>query len=239
MKKFLFEVAIVLLASAWSLKGQSTSKPDPTEIRNFELHAVRIDNEATEILTAVRLMLPPDTKLYLDFSRKILIVRGTPVVLDEAGKLISELDKPKKAYRITYTVNESDGGKRIGTQHFSLTTSAGQRSVLKQGSKVPIVTGSYDQGKAGSQTQFTYLDIGLNFDATPEDLDGAVSLKSKVEQSSIAPEPSTFVTDPIVRQSILENCSLVTLGKPLTLGSLDVPGSTRHLDIEVVVEPQK
>jgi hypothetical protein len=26
------------------------------------------------------------------------------------------------------------------------------------------------------------------------------------------------------------------LGKPLVLGSIDIPGSTRHLDVEVVME---
>jgi hypothetical protein len=30
--------------------------------------------------------------------------------------------------------------------------------------------------------------------------------------------------------------SFVLPGKPLVLGSMDIPGSTRHLDVEVVME---
>ena len=41
-----------------------------------------------------------------------------------------------------------DGGKRIGTQHFAMIVVTGQRTVLKQGSKVPIVTGSYNAGSS-------------------------------------------------------------------------------------------
>jgi hypothetical protein len=38
-------------------------------------------------------------------------------------------------------------------------------------------------------------------------------------------------------QATLQSTALLTAGKPVMLGSLDVPGSTRHLDIEVVLEP--
>jgi len=42
--------------------------------------------------------------------------------------------------------------------------------------------------------------------------------------------------DPIVRQTVMESTSFLTQGKPLMLGSVDIPGSTRHLDVEVVME---
>jgi hypothetical protein len=86
----------------------------------------------------------------------------------------------------------------------------------------------------------TYLDIGLNVDAEVDDFSGGLKLRSKLEQSSIAEEKSGIgPTDPIVRQSVLEGTSLLTLGKPMVLGALDVPGSTRHLDISVVAEQVK
>jgi hypothetical protein len=43
--------------------------------------------------------------------------------------------------------------------------------------------------------------------------------------------------DPIVRQSVLEGTSMLSVGKPLVLGSLDIPDSTRRLEIEAEVEP--
>jgi len=64
-------------------------------------------------------------------------------------------------------------------------------------------------------------------------------LKSSVEDTSAAPERSEIagVREPIVRQSTLKGESLLAPGKPLALGSMDIPGSTTHLQIEVVMEP--
>jgi hypothetical protein len=56
-------------------------------------------------------------------------------------------------------------------------------------------------------------------------------------QSGIAEERSGIGTqDPIIRQTTLEGTSTLVQGKPLVLGSLDVPGSTRHQEVEVVSE---
>jgi hypothetical protein len=142
--------------------------------------------------------------------------------------------------RLTYTVTEMDGEKRIGTQHFAMTAdpSSGD-SILKVGSRVPIATGQYNAGSTAvlANTQFQYMDVGLNFSARLREFPTGVEITSKVEQSSVSEEQSTLGrNDPVIRQAVLQNTALLTPGKPVMLGSLDVPGSTRHLDIEVVLE---
>jgi len=42
--------------------------------------------------------------------------------------------------------------------------------------------------------------------------------------------------DPVVRQTTLSTTALLNPGKPVMLGALDIPGSTRHLEVEVVLE---
>ncbi len=42
--------------------------------------------------------------------------------------------------------------------------------------------------------------------------------------------------DPVVRQTSVEGTAFLTAGKPVVLGSLDIPGSTRHLDVDVMME---
>jgi len=67
-------------------------------------------------------------------------------------------------------------------------------------------------------------------------LDG-VRLRTKVVQSSVAEERSSVgAPDPIIRQTTLEGTSTLVQGKTLVLGSLDVPGSTRQQEVEVVAE---
>ena len=53
--------------------------------------------------------------------------------------------------------------------------------------------------------------------------------------------PATQPTGPLrdelaVRQAVLTNADVRTPGRALVLGSLDTPGSTRHLEIGVVLE---
>src|ERR1700728_2440213 len=97
------------------------------------------------------------------------------------------------SYRLTYTITVTDAGKRTGVQHFTMTISAPtNRGTLKIGEKIPVATGSYNtDGKGnGAQTQFTYLDVGLNINATLTEEPNGVQLVSKLEQSSVAPIPA-------------------------------------------------
>ncbi len=194
-------------------------------------------DDALEIRYALHAVLPANTVVEYNRPQNALLVRTTPELMVVARRIVADLDRPKKTYRVTYTITEFDAGKRIGTQHFALIIVSGQRTTLKQGSKVPVATGTYKDGSASAQAQFTYLDVGMNIDASIEDSSTGLRLKSKVEQSSIA--DSSVIADvkePIIRQSVIEGISLLSLGKPLVLGGIDVPGSTRHFDIEAVVE---
>jgi type II secretory pathway component GspD/PulD (secretin) len=231
--------------TATTEKGNSASRQeisanarvDSRPFQTFYLTNVSAQNEANEVTVAVRNLLPPDVKIFLVPSQNALTVRGTPDELTLVQKIISDLDRPRKTYRLTFTTTEMDGSKRVGVQHFAMIVAAGQRTTLKQGSKVPIATGSYNTTGNTAQTQFTYLDVGMNFDATLDEVANGAKLRSKVEQLSIAEQTSGVgLQDPIIRQSVLEGTSFLTLGKPLVLGSIDIPGSTRHMDIEVMME---
>jgi type II secretory pathway component GspD/PulD (secretin) len=217
----------------------------PTEARTFYLTNVTQQNDGGEILTAVRNMLCPSTKVYFDASQEAILIQAPAVQLTLADKIIHDLDRPAKTYRITYTLTELDAGKTISTEHYSMLLGNGEHSSLKEGNKIPIATGTYSGGtdtppNSGLQTQFTYLDIGMNFDATVAVSGNSVRLKSKVEDSSLD-QPVTIagVTEPVVRQSVLDGTSALTLDKPAMLGTIDVPNSTRHIDIAVLIEQVK
>jgi type II secretory pathway component GspD/PulD (secretin) len=212
----------------------------------FYLKNAVYQSDANEVVTALRNILPAESKVFLVANENAIVVRTTPELLGVTQTLLNDLDRPKKAYRLTYTVTEMDGTRRVGIQHFAMVVVSGQQSTLKQGSRVPIATGSYNAtvtaganpAPAGVQTQFTYLDIGMNFDATLTALENGALLKSSIEQSSLAPETSGVgPQDPVVRQTSLKGMFYLTPNKPLNLGAVDIPGSTRHLDVEVVMEP--
>jgi type II secretory pathway component GspD/PulD (secretin) len=185
-----------------------------------------------DVTTDLRNVLP-NAKIYGISSQNSVTVRATDEELQQAQKLIADLDRPRKVYRITFTISESDNGRKTGAQHYSMVVSGDNKSWIKQGNRVPIVTGSFDKDTSNANTQIQYLDVGINIEAS---IDG-VGLRAKIEQSSVADEKSNVgIQDPIVRQTTLEAVSTFVPGKPIAIGSIDIPGTTRHQDIEAVAE---
>jgi len=208
--------------------------------KTFYLTNVRQRNDAAEIMVAIRNLLCPGVKILLVDSQNALVMRAPADELALAQRLISELDRPRKAYRLTYTITELDAGKTVSTQHYSMVVVEGQHTTMKEGDKIPVATGSYSTGNSTAQTQFTYLDVGMNFDVTLDEFASGVRLQSKVEQSSIGPSNTIAgVQEPVVRQTVLQGTSFLSPGKPVMLGSIDTPNSTHHFDIAAVLDPIK
>jgi type II secretory pathway component GspD/PulD (secretin) len=237
-------ITLTLMLFVRGANAQTTDSK-PAEVKASDIYQTIYltnttqQNEANDVQTSLRNMLPR-AKIYYAPASGALLVRGLPEDIQLAQKIVADLDKARKTYSLTYTITESDGGKRVGAQRFKLIAIPGGKAMLKQGSKVPIVTGSTEAGSSVQNTQVQYLDVGLNIDASLEGSADGLRLHSKVEQSGVSEEKSGLgAQDPVVRQSSVEGTSVLVQGRPLLLGSLDVPGSTRHLEIEVVSEVVK
>lgn len=149
-------------------------------------------------------------------------------------------------YRLTYTLSEMDGEKKAAVQRFAMTLNPPDRGSIKVGSKIPVVTGTIDAGSGKADTQFTYLDVGINIDAALMQFSNGMRLMTKVERSSVAgaadvtsedvQQPLPAIHEPVVRQSVLQNTALLVPGKAVVLGSLTMPSSTRRVDVEVLLE---
>jgi hypothetical protein len=190
-------------------------------------------NDAEEVMSALRNMLP-SSKMYYVPSQSAMTVRATPENLALAEKIIAELDKTKKLYRLTYTMTDTEGGKTVGVQHFAIIVASGSKTDFKQGSRLPVSTGA-----SGPSTEagITYLDIGQEIEASLDSYLEGVRLRTKVVQSSVAEDKSLVgPQDPIIRQTTFEGTSTLVQGKSLVLGTFDVPGTTRHEQLEVISE---
>jgi type II secretory pathway component GspD/PulD (secretin) len=222
---------------------QADCRTKYAQTKTIFLSNVAGQNDANEILIDVRNNFDPSLKVYLLSTQNAITVTTYPEELAKIEAFIHTLDRPLKLYRLTYTLAEYENGKSIGTQHVSLVVADGQRATLKQGDKIPVATGTYNPSSSaseGTQTQFTYLDVGLNFDATLNEVKGGGVLKSKVEESSVGQSNTIAgVQEPVVRQSVIEQTAVLTTGKPVMLGSIDIPNSTRHMDIDVVMDEVK
>ncbi len=231
-------IAAFMALGVQASNAQTQSGAPQQEFRTFHLSAAASQAEQNEVLTAIRNTVAPTLKLFLVPGQNALVVRGAPEEVTLVAEILKELDHPRRQYRLTYIFTEADNGKRVGLQRYSMVLSSGQRMTMKEGSRVPLITGSYTNSDKTTEKQVQYLDVGFTFDSTLQEYGSGYQLKSKIEQSSIAEENSGIGSDdPVIRQSILEGTTVLPEGKPLLLGSLDVVGSTRHIDVEATVEP--
>src|SRR5665213_639684 len=213
--------------------------PDAQTTRTFYLKYATSQADINEIALSLRSLLPQELVVVVA-SESAVVIRAIPEDMALAQELIDDLDRPKKSWRLTYTVSEMDGTNRLGTQHYSMVVASGQQTTLKQGDRVPIATsGTVNSAMPGStQAQFVYQDIGMSFDATLAELHEGARLRTDVMQTSLATEKPAFTApDPVIRQTGFKGEAVLTPNKPLILGSMDMPGSTHHLQIEVLMEP--
>jgi len=227
--------ALFLVASARAQDADAKTTPakqEPEEVRTVFLKNITEQHDLNDVTTDLRNVLNR-AKIYAVASQNAITVRATAEDMLEAQKLIADIDRPKKVYRVTFTITESDAGKKSGVQRYAMIVTGDNKSYVKLGNRVPIVTGSVDKDNSSPMTQVQYVDIGINIETS---VSGA-ALRTKVEQSTLADEKSNVgIQDPLIKQITLEGTSTFTPGKAVALGSIDIPGTTRHQDIEFVAE---
>ncbi len=271
---------------------------DDLAVETFYLTNVSQQNDANEILVALRNLFDPTTKMFLIASQNAIVMRATPEELILAEKIINDLDRTRPEVVVDVAVLEvsrqlernlgitlptsfgltpqysnanttsssttatttttstssitlntlgnlnatnfavsltggqvnallSDADTRI-LQNPRVRATDGQAATLKIGSKIPVATGSYSAGAAittaslGVQTQFTYLDVGVNISMTPTvHYDREVSLKMKIEVSAQnGSQTISGVTEPIISQRVVEQVIQLKDGEPSVLAGL-------------------
>jgi general secretion pathway protein D len=110
----------------------------------------------------------------------------------------------------------------------------GQKATLKIGNRVPVATGSFQAGVgvgvgggAGVvnplvNTQFQYIDVGVNIDVTPRvHPDNQVSMKLSIEISAIAGSSNIGgINQPVISQRKIEHDVRLKEGEVSVLGGL-------------------
>jgi len=267
-------------------------------VQTFYLTNASQQSDANEVLTAIRNLLDPSTKINLVPSQNAIVMRATPDQLLLAQKLINDLDRarpevvvdvailevnrdkvrklglalpqsvtltPQASPSTSSSSSSSSGTGTATSSNFTLNSLAhlnatnfavgisgatldalltdadthilqnpsiratdGQRAQFKVGQRIPIATGSYNAGVStgiasiGVQTQFTYIDVGVNIDMTPTvHYNDEISLKMKVEVSS---QQSTVtisgVAEPIIGQRIVDQTIELKEGEPSILAGI-------------------
>jgi general secretion pathway protein D len=113
----------------------------------------------------------------------------------------------------------------------------GQKASLKIGDRVPVATGSFQPGIGGVginplvNTQFQYLDVGVNIDITPHVHAGReITLKITMDISSVTGQSSIGgISQPIIGQRKIEQEIRLKDGEANILGGMMEDQQTRSL----------
>jgi general secretion pathway protein D len=113
----------------------------------------------------------------------------------------------------------------------------GQKATLKIGDRVPVATGSFQPGIGGVginplvNTQFQYLDVGVNIDITPHvHANGEITLKISMDVSAVTGQQNIGgISQPIIGQRKIEHEIRLKDGEANLLGGIMEDQQTKSL----------
>jgi len=113
----------------------------------------------------------------------------------------------------------------------------GQKASLKIGDRVPVATGSFQPGIGGVginplvNTQFQYLDVGVNIDVTPHvHSNGEITLKISMDVSAVTGQQNIGgISQPIIGQRKIEHEIRLRDGEANLLGGIMEDNQTKSL----------
>ncbi len=157
----------------------------------------------------------------------------TQSLAQEPPKATPDATEPGHAYRLDFTVNDIEDGKKINTRQYSMNMNAGDQNEIKIGARVPV------EPKSG---EFQYIDVGTSIwcrlrdhkDVSWLGNDVLMSVKSEISNFAV-PEQQGQNMRPILRQLKIDASTIAVVGKSKVIGSVDDPNSKRQFQLEVIV----
>jgi general secretion pathway protein D len=197
----------------------------PSELQLAKMLIAGLDEPKPEVLVDITVM-----EVSHDKMREIGLSPPTSLTVNSGSSQTLNQIGHTSAYSITvgqaaayFLLTDSD--TRI-LQNPRLRALDGQKADLKLGEKLPVATGSYtiptSTTAAAAETQFQYLDVGVNIEMTPAiHGDKDVTLKLTVELSAEnGTEPLEGVNEPIISQEKADQVVRLKNGESTILAGL-------------------
>jgi len=168
--------------------------------------------------------------LTISFGQRSFAQESTP-----APEPTKASQAPAHFYHLDFVVQELGAdGKPANSRSYTAIVSTDSRdhgTSIRTGSKIPIATGSYSAGASQAlvNTQYQYVDVGVNIDAhNTREIGRQLSLDLIAEVSSVAPTNDASIHQPVIRQNKWQASILIPIGKAtvvFTSDSLDSKSS--------------
>lgn len=131
------------------------------------------------------------------------------------------------AYRVDFSIDELQDGKKTNSRHYSMILTSGDRNQVKIGTRVPVST---------AQTSFQYIDVGTNINCRIVDGSGEdLTLDVRADFTNLSSPEDQHSAQPIIRQVTLSGTTVTIPGKSVIIGAADDPNSDRQFQLEATV----
>lgn len=137
-------------------------------------------------------------------------------------------EKILQPYRVDFSLNEIEDGKKINGRHYAMNLNAGDRNQIKIGTRVPVSQGP-------NRLEYQYMDVGTNIMCYLEERGDKVAIEVNTDVSNFSSPAEGENPHPVVRQIHINGSSAVIPGKPVVMGTVDDPNSKREFQLEVQV----
>jgi hypothetical protein len=174
----------------------------------------------------------------------------TSVVLVAAALLMPQLTvfaqekRDPGTYKVEFNIRDTTGAPAKAALHYTLRMEANRKAVFKVGNRVPVASGSYQPGTSGAgvnplvNTQYTYLDIGVNIECIVSEMNGRIAMHGSLDLSTVMQHGAASGANPpnpTVGQTKLELDTALEPGKPTEVAAIDDPANNRQFHVEVTV----
>ncbi|MGC9969132.1 MAG: hypothetical protein ABSE56_00950 [Bryobacteraceae bacterium] len=146
-------------------------------------------------------------------------------------------------YRVEFNIRDgSEAAAKVG-RRYAMLIAANGKGTFRVGNRVPIATGGLQpgggtEGSSKLYTQYQYFDIGVNIDCRLRELNGKVDLNADIDVSTIVEHEkgaAAIPPNPTVASIRLSVGTILDLGKPALVASIDDPVTMRRFDVQATV----
>ena len=144
--------------------------------------------------------------------------------------------RESSTYKVDFTIRDTgDAGGKTGRK-YSLLVNHGVKTTFKVGNRVPVASGGMSGG-ALVNTQFTYIDVGMNIDCVVAESGSKFAMHADLDISTaVMPDKNpSAVQNPTISQIRLNLDTTVAPGKPTVVASFDDPVTSRKFDVDVAI----
>jgi hypothetical protein len=172
--------------------------------------------------------------------RLSVVLFAAAVLLPQVPVRAQEKSGGPPTYKVEFTIHDSGDSAAKGARHYTLLVEEGHKAIFKVGNRVPAASGSFQPGGAALvNTQYTYLDVGVNIECVVGQMNGKTMIHGTLDLSTIAQNDagmhSSNPPNPTIVQTKLDLESAIDLGKPTVIASIDDPVTTRQFQVVTTV----